>query len=82
MDRYPRPRLSQRGFFMRNSEVDKLYAHLARNENSIKNAKDKKEYFMLIELRKSIIKKLNDLGEVILDDISVSAAPIFEEINE
>ena len=64
---------------MMNSEVDKLYARLDMNSDRIENAKDKKEYSMLIEQRKNIIKQLSDLGEVILDDISVSTTPLFEE---
>lgn len=64
---------------MMSSDIDELYGRLDTNSDRIENAKNEAEYSMLIEERKDIIKKLNNRGEVILDDIDISATPIFEE---
>lgn len=64
---------------MMSSDIDELYGQLDTNSDRIENAKNETEYSMLIEERKDIIKKLNDRGEVVLDDIYISATPIFGE---
>ena len=64
---------------MMSSDIDELYGQLDTNSDRIENAKNETEYSMLIEERKDIIKKLNDRGEAVLDDIYISATPIFGE---
>lgn len=64
---------------MMNSEIAKLYSRLNDNADKIENVGTKEEYLQLLANRKSIIKRLNELGEVVIDDIDISAIPIFEK---
>lgn len=64
---------------MMNNFTENLVKQLDLNEKQLAEAKSQEEYSALLKERKNIIKKLNELGMAVMDDLSVSATPIFDK---
>lgn len=64
---------------MMNNFSENLVKQLDINEKRLAEAKSQEEYSALLKERKNIIKKLNELGMAVMDDLSVSATPIFDK---
>lgn len=64
---------------MMNNFTENLVKQLDLNEKQLAEAKSREEYLALLKDRKDIVKKLNDAGMTIMDDLSVSATPIFDD---